>query len=266
MQKQHYGDSAMRAIISVVLLFSLATMCVAGTPVKPKSVSETTGDYTKGRLYFPELEFDFGYVPQNAAVAHTFWLHNNGEDTLEIIQIKPSCGCTKAPLTKRLIAVNDSAEIELIFSSGRRRGQQRKEATVITSDVTKGNTRLRFFADVRPETDSVAPVRLHPSAVDIGKKDIGQKFEVNVINETDEPLTPKIVASPDDPIKFEMSTKNPILPHKSTVVTVWAAEMPDAQTVKKSITFELNDAKRSRFTIPVKIDMAVADPLKPSGS
>ncbi len=65
------------------------TVAYAGTPVKPKIVSETTGDYTEGRLFFPELEFDFGYIPQNSFASHSFWLHNKGTDTLEIIQVKP---------------------------------------------------------------------------------------------------------------------------------------------------------------------------------
>jgi len=62
---------------------------IAGTPVNPKNVSRAAGTFTKGRLYLPELEFDFGYVPQNASVSHSFWIENKGLDTLEIIQVKP---------------------------------------------------------------------------------------------------------------------------------------------------------------------------------
>jgi len=72
-----------------VSLYVLVAMAVAGTPVQPKSVSTTVGNYTKGRLFFPETEFDFGYVPQDVFVSHSFWLVNVGADTLEIIQIKP---------------------------------------------------------------------------------------------------------------------------------------------------------------------------------
>ncbi len=81
----------MKSILSV----SLATLMItvgaasAGTPVKPKDIATTDGAYSKGRLFFPELEFDFGIVPQDAAVSHSFWLVNKGTDTLEIIQIKP---------------------------------------------------------------------------------------------------------------------------------------------------------------------------------
>ncbi|MFH1894122.1 MAG: hypothetical protein ABIK83_15735 [Candidatus Zixiibacteriota bacterium] len=67
----------------------LTTSALAGTPVKPENISKAAGTYTKGRLYLPELEFDFGMVPQEASISHSFWIQNKGLDTLEIIQIKP---------------------------------------------------------------------------------------------------------------------------------------------------------------------------------
>jgi len=80
----------MKRLLIVLLLLSFAvSVAFCGTPVNPKSVSKAAGDYTKGRLYFPELEFNFGNVPQMSSVTHSFWLHNKGVDTLEIIQVKP---------------------------------------------------------------------------------------------------------------------------------------------------------------------------------
>jgi len=41
------------------------------------------------RLTIGESTFDFGYAPQNSKVAHVFWLHSTGDDTLKILNIKP---------------------------------------------------------------------------------------------------------------------------------------------------------------------------------
>ncbi len=41
------------------------------------------------RLTIPEGEFDFGFVPQNSEIAHVFWLHSTGEDSLKIVQVTP---------------------------------------------------------------------------------------------------------------------------------------------------------------------------------
>ena len=41
------------------------------------------------RLVMPETEFNFGFVPQNAQIAHVFWLYSKGDDSLKIIQVVP---------------------------------------------------------------------------------------------------------------------------------------------------------------------------------
>jgi hypothetical protein len=41
------------------------------------------------RLTIPEEMFDFGFVPQNSKVAHVFWLHSTGDDTLKIVRVNP---------------------------------------------------------------------------------------------------------------------------------------------------------------------------------
>ncbi len=45
--------------------------------------------FSAPRLTMPETTFDFGLVPQNSKIAHVFWLHSTGEDTLKIIQVVP---------------------------------------------------------------------------------------------------------------------------------------------------------------------------------
>lgn len=85
------GDDSMRTMTAAALVIAilLAGAASAGTPVQPKNATTSIGDYTKGRLYFPEIEFDFGYIPQGVSVSHSFWLINKGGDTLEVIQIRP---------------------------------------------------------------------------------------------------------------------------------------------------------------------------------
>lgn len=41
------------------------------------------------RLTINESMFDFGYVPQNSKIAHIFWLHSTGEDSLKIVRVVP---------------------------------------------------------------------------------------------------------------------------------------------------------------------------------
>jgi hypothetical protein len=41
------------------------------------------------RVTIDGSSFNFGYVPQNSAVSHVFWLLSTGDDTLKIIKVQP---------------------------------------------------------------------------------------------------------------------------------------------------------------------------------
>lgn len=56
---------------------ALATIVAAGTVVAAP------------QLTIKETSFNFGFVPQNCAVSHPFWLYSTGTDTLRILKIVP---------------------------------------------------------------------------------------------------------------------------------------------------------------------------------
>ena len=41
------------------------------------------------KMFLPEESFDFGFVPQNCKVTHTFWIKSVGDDSLKILSVKP---------------------------------------------------------------------------------------------------------------------------------------------------------------------------------
>jgi Protein of unknown function (DUF1573) len=45
-------------------------------------------------LFLKEAEFDFGKIPQGKPVTHVFEITNAGKDSLKIINVQASCGCT----------------------------------------------------------------------------------------------------------------------------------------------------------------------------
>lgn len=40
-------------------------------------------------MVIPEIEFDFGYVPQNSEISHVFWIYSRGDDSLKIEKVVP---------------------------------------------------------------------------------------------------------------------------------------------------------------------------------
>ncbi len=41
------------------------------------------------RMDIENDSFDFGFVPQNSKITHSFWLKSTGDDTLRIIRVVP---------------------------------------------------------------------------------------------------------------------------------------------------------------------------------
>jgi Protein of unknown function (DUF1573) len=86
---------------------------------KPASIS------TEEVLVLKETEFNFGKIPQGKPVTHIFEVTNNGKDSLHIVNVQASCGCTtpdwdkekvQAPGEKTNITVGYNAASEGSFS------------------------------------------------------------------------------------------------------------------------------------------------------
>ncbi|MGB5106743.1 MAG: DUF1573 domain-containing protein, partial [Candidatus Zixiibacteriota bacterium] len=104
----------------------------------------------------PRIEIDhdyyyFGYMPFNAIVQHKYWIRNKGADTLQIIKVKPGCGCTAAPISKEHVAPGDSAELKVIFDSKNMIGKMVKEVEIFSNDPNRQAISVKFFALVNQE-------------------------------------------------------------------------------------------------------------------
>ena len=80
---------------------------------------------TDESLLLKENEFDFGKIPQGRPVTHIFEVTNNGKDSLRIVTVQASCGCTtpewerekvQAPGEKTKITVGYNAASEGPFT------------------------------------------------------------------------------------------------------------------------------------------------------
>lgn len=74
---------------------------------KKKKAADKTATETviTDSIVFPEINYDFGKIPQGKPVYHVFTVQNIALDTLKIENVQTSCGCTtpeydKAPVLK----------------------------------------------------------------------------------------------------------------------------------------------------------------------
>ncbi len=239
------GKLALIAILATMLAFSV-------TLFADDAASAADGaQVSNAKLNVVETNFDFGYIPQISKVGHSFTLYNVGSDDLKILNVKPGCGCTQAPLEKDLVGPGDSTRVELIFTSKKNyRGTMNKSAAVTTNDATYGTLRLRFSATINENPDSVGPVQLAPWDLNYNSSERNQEMVVNVKNVSTQPLNLQMVSAPYNYLDIDFPSGK-LDPGASTAIKVRIKDSVKDDAFTKSFTFETGDEKNTRFTVPV---------------
>jgi len=251
-------------ILLTVAAVTLTAMILAQQPPADNPIPPS-----RAKVYVDEMEFDFGYLPNDAFVGHIYKLHSRGQDSLKILRVKPACGCTKAPLQKEVIAPGDSAEVELIFHAAKnQRGRADKTAAITCNDNEKQTFNLRFRGIMYPtdRPDSLRPVTLSQSQVKWMYGTPAQEAVIAVANVSGTPVRLQMIAAPAGFAVVDLP-KDEIKPGKKRDIRVRLDKAFAGKDFQKSFTFECNDAARTRITVPVLLDApisAVAPQIAPA--
>src|SRR5690606_30115965 len=82
----------------------------------------------------------------------TFHFQNTGTTPVQILEVRPSCGCIVAQLEKQVYQPGESGEIDLKFPYGSRTGLQNVNVNVRTSESsTPTNLRMEVMIPVLVE-------------------------------------------------------------------------------------------------------------------
>jgi hypothetical protein len=203
----------------------------------------------QAELTITEDNFDFGYVPQNAKVSHKYILESTGTDTLRIVDIRPGCGCTKAPLKKNLLAAGESTELEVIFSTRRYIGQLEKNPIILT-DAKPGQQYISFTATVVVNPGKDYPYKIQPYILNYDnlKKD-QSKLAFTITNNTETDLKVELIEY--DPQVFEIKLPKKIKSGKAAEVEVKLKKESAEENFEKSVTLQFNDEEKTRITVPL---------------
>jgi hypothetical protein len=206
------------------------------------------------KLAMPDTLFEFGYVPQNARIAHIFWLKSVGTDTLKVLRVTPGCGCTQTPIDKQELAPKDSTRLEIIFNTGNYSGAVVKTPRISVNDSTPERM-IYFKANVTLRPDSTYPIVIAPYKLDISQFGEKTRSEISftIKNEANQALTPSIISTASD--YFEVQLPKTIEAGKTASGSIKLSKDGLTKEFEKSFTFQLNDERQSRFTVPVKRTM-----------
>ena len=101
------------SVMAVNAQQTVATAAVANTLAEAKPAVPAVET-----LVVKESEFNFGKIPQGKPVTHLFEITNIGKDSLRIVNVQASCGCTTPEWEKdKPIAPGKSAKITVGYNA-----------------------------------------------------------------------------------------------------------------------------------------------------
>ncbi len=204
---------------------------------------------SKARIKFESDLFDFGSIPRGSTVSHVFKFRNVGEDTLKITAVKPTCGCTTAPLSSNEIAPGQEANIKATFNSQKFNGRVTKQIYVDSSDPISPYLKVSFSATIN---DPLQTVTVSPLEADMGTVQKGKtaQAKVGLLNTADAGAEFTIVETSLS-LKAVLSKKT-LGPNESAELSIDLASQDAVGEFHESITIETTGSEAKRFSVPVK--------------
>jgi hypothetical protein len=170
-----------RASWSAVALFSVALVACT-----LRGIASEAGASSGPQLTIQEPSYDFGKVPQGAALQHAFTITNTGHQPLAITAVKPSCGCTTTGDWPHQLAPGESGTIPLKLDTSHFAGPIHKTISVQTNDPAHHETLVELHAVVWTAISIANPVLIFPA---IGDPMQSGTRSTTLRSEVDTPLT-----------------------------------------------------------------------------
>ena len=170
----------MRYLIIITLLLvgleTIAQPVIAPPKLNATVRNGTPGALTSDTLVFHQTYHHFGKIKPSEPVEHDFQFTNKGDDTIRIINVQSSCGCTVPLFTRDQIPPGGTGVITLRYDA-KRMGGFKKHATVFWT----GKPAIQLFI-----AGTVVPPSDIPKANTHKVKPVKKVEEIEKVEEEDE--------------------------------------------------------------------------------
>lgn len=115
-------------------------------------------------IKFDEPNYDFGRIRAGEDVRHTYYFTNPGNGPLEILRVKPSCGCTTAGEHTRIVQPGETGQIPIKLAT-KKGGNTISKTVTVTTNIpgADGTVRLSIKGSVWQ------PVEIAPNNASFGR-------------------------------------------------------------------------------------------------
>jgi len=228
----------------------------AAAVVRPPGLPQPTVALKPGEV--PAIRFDtpdyyFGRVPAGHEVVHYYWFVNTGTGPLEILLVRPSCGCTTAGDYDRVVQPGEAGRIPIRLFTPKVGGEVNKPITVYTNvEGPEGVITLQCRGVLWQ------PVEVTPASVSFGRMNLAEvRAEptrmVKVVNHTNEPAQLSDLRVTNPLFTVALATDEP---GKRYALTVGLAPPFNYGSQQGAIELRTGLAQAPNLQIPVAIYIA----------
>jgi hypothetical protein len=152
-------------------------------------------------IYLAEESFEFSPVLDGQEVQHDFIIFNRGTSVLDLLNVKPDCGCTTVSFPKQISPSGKGAITIRLKTTGYGGEHVVKTIAVRTNDSKRPEFNLAMVGDIRPladinppdvkltgtagrdikQTITIAPIRENPFKILEAKAEKGKDIRLDLI-------------------------------------------------------------------------------------
>jgi hypothetical protein len=235
MSGRHYTRTRLLAL----LLFAVLTGATA---------------YAQPKISVDKRRIDFGVIYNGDVKKARIVLRNIGTDSLKIISVTTSCGCTTAKRPKEYLRRGEQDAVEVEFNSTGFRGSIEKHVTIITNDPKEQTTEITLVGDVIEELQPVGNASvIWLGAVPLGKE-VTQAVTFKNVSGKVMTLTGYKSSSPDITVTFEQRTVMPA----DTIRMNFRIIPRKADYISEQVYLDTDSKKQSQ--VPVRVTLIGVNP------
>lgn len=189
---------------------------------------------------------NFGTITQGIKLDHTFVIKNQGDSSLKIVNIRPTCGCTAANATVPIVAPGKSSEIKVTFNSANFFGNVSKTIAVETNDPKTPVFTLTLSGTISEE------VAVNPRQLNLGqiKAENTKSVSLSLENRGSKALRLISIKTPM-PQAVIRTDKNIVKPGDTATITVNVTPRSEDRMLSGYISIITDNPAKSEIMIPV---------------
>lgn len=236
----------MTAALSTIR-FRLAFLLIGLTAITVVGLGQPKISVDKTRI-------DLGVIYNGETKKARILIKNIGSDSLKIVGVTTSCGCTTAKRPKDFLRRGEQDAVEVEFNSTGFRGRVEKHVSIMTNDPQAYTTEVTLVGDVIEELQPVG----NASVIWLGSVPIGKEVTQTV---TFKNVSGRVItlrgyksSSPDITVLFEQRT---VLP-ADTIRLSFKVTPRKNDYVSEQVFLETDSKKQSQ--VPVRVTLIGVNP------